>query len=85
MNEEKKVLESYVQMIQMALDIMQRDPNVAKEAVEAGLVSKIIDSLKTVLDRLCDSFEKDIAAGRITDQELLKRYQELHEKIKELK
>lgn len=82
MNEEKNVLELYVQMIQMALDIMQKDHEVAREAVEKGLVSKIIDSTKTMLDRLCESFDAEIAAGHITDQALLKQYQELREKIK---
>ncbi|MBR4499855.1 MAG: hypothetical protein IKP11_04875 [Paludibacteraceae bacterium] len=82
MNEGKNVLELYVHMIQMALDIMQKDPDVAKEAVETGLVSEIIDSAKTMLDRLCDSFDAEVAAGHITDKDLLKQYQELREKIK---
>ena len=82
MNEEQDALKLYVQMIQLALNLMQRDPNVARKAVEQGLVSEFISSAKTVLNRLCDSFDADIIAGRVTDQELLEKYQELREKVK---
>ena len=82
MNEGQDALKLYVQMIQMALNIMQSDHDVAKEAVEKGYVSEIINSARAVLERLCDSIDADIEAGRITDPALLKQYQELREKIK---
>ncbi len=83
-NNQEDLLENYVQLIGRMLEMMQSDPELARSAVESGVVQEMRQLLSDMLRRFCDSIDADIEAGKVTDSQDNKQYMELRAKINTL-
>ena len=83
-NDPKNLLENYVQLMEKALEMLKRDPELAQSAEGLTVLENLKKSLRETLNRFCENMDAEMAEGKITDEAILKQYKELRDKIANL-
>lgn len=81
MNQSIKDIQAWCDMTESMLQVLEKDPNLAAQAIKSGQLDALHSSLRNAVQRFADALEEKMASETM-DAETLAHYHQIQEKLK---